>query len=66
MLIRDAVDGTDLDQVLMVREAERRAKRDGGEYLRLTLGDRSGAVVAMVWDDVTEVAPLVGPAGRFA
>jgi len=63
MLIRDAVDGTDLDQVLMVREVERRAKRDGGEYLRLTLGDRSGAVAAMVWDDVTELAPIVG-AGR--
>jgi len=63
MLIRDAVDGTDLDQVLMVREVERRAKRDGGEYLRLTLGDRSGAVTAMVWDDVTELAPIVG-AGR--
>jgi len=63
MLIRDAVDGTDLDQVLMVRDVERRAKRDGGEYLRLTLGDRSGAVAAMVWDDVTELAPIVG-AGR--
>jgi 3'-5' exoribonuclease len=63
MLIRDAVDGTDLDQVLMVREVERRAKRDGGEYLRLKLGDRSGAVAAMVWDDVTELAPIVG-AGR--
>jgi 3'-5' exoribonuclease len=63
MLIRDAVDGTDLDQVLMVREVQRRAKRDGGEYLRLRLGDRSGAVVAMVWDDVSELAPIVG-AGR--
>jgi len=62
-MLRDAVDGTDLDQVLMVREVQRRAKRDGGEYLRLRLGDRSGAVVAMVWDDVSELAPIAG-AGR--
>ena len=40
--IRDATDGTDLDQVLLVREVERRTRRDGGEFLRLTLGDRSG------------------------
>jgi len=63
MLIRDAVDGTDLDQVLAVREVERRSRRDGGEFLRVTLGDRSGQVVAMVWDDVAEVAGLL-VAGR--
>jgi 3'-5' exoribonuclease len=56
MLIRDATDGADVDQVLLVREVERRIRRDGGEFLRLTLGDRSGQVVAMVWDDVREVA----------
>ncbi len=63
MLIRDAADGTDLDQVLLVREVDRRSKRDGGEFLRLTLGDRSGQVVAMVWDDVADVAGLAA-AGR--
>ena len=59
MLIREVSDGTDLDQVLMVREIDKRVKRDGGEFLRLTLGDRSGQVVAMVWDGVPDVAPLV-------
>jgi 3'-5' exoribonuclease len=59
MLIREVSDGTDLDQVMLVREIDKRVKRDGGEFLRLTLGDRSGQVVAMVWDDVGEVAPLV-------
>jgi 3'-5' exoribonuclease len=72
MLIRDATDGTEIDQVLLVREVERRSRRDGGEFLRLTLGDRSGHVVAMVWDEVSEVAALarVGAAvrvsGRYA
>jgi 3'-5' exoribonuclease len=63
MLIRDAVDGSDLDQVLLVREVERRSRRDGGEFLRVTLGDRSGQVVAMVWEDVEDVAGLLD-AGR--
>ena len=56
MLISDAIDGSDVDQVLLVGEVERRIRRDGGEFLRLTLGDRSGQVIAMVWDDVREVA----------
>jgi 3'-5' exoribonuclease len=38
--------------VLLVREAERRQRRDGGEYLRLHLGDRTGAVVSMVWEEL--------------
>src|SRR5271155_5858800 len=59
MLIREVSDGTDLDQVLLVREVDKRVKRDGGEFLRLTLGDRSGQEVAMVWDDVEDVVPLV-------
>jgi 3'-5' exoribonuclease len=64
MLLRDAADGTDLDQVLLVREVERRPRRDSaGDFLRLTLGDRSGQVVAMVWDDVASVAALAA-AGR--
>ena len=59
MLLRDAIDGTDLDQVLLVREVERRSRRDGGEFLRLTLGDRSGQVTAMVWEDVEEATAMV-------
>jgi 3'-5' exoribonuclease len=55
MMVRDAADGQELDQVLMVRAAELRTKRDGAEYLRLTLGDRTGQVTAMVWDGVAAV-----------
>jgi 3'-5' exoribonuclease len=58
--------------VLLVRSVETRAKRDGGEYLKLTLADRSGQVTACIWDDVAEVAPLCRAAtplrvvGRFS
>jgi len=62
VLVRDFQDGLDIDQVLLVRGAEARSKRDGGEFLRLTLADRTGSVVAMVWEDVERVRVLC-PAG---
>jgi 3'-5' exoribonuclease len=37
---------------LLVRDAQRRALREGGELLRLTLGDRTGAMPAVVLEDV--------------
>jgi 3'-5' exoribonuclease len=61
MLVNELSDGFDLDQVLLVRSIERRARRDGGDYLRLQLGDRTGAVVAMVWEDLLEVERLAAP-----
>ena len=61
MLLRDLTDGTDLDHVLLVREVDRRQRRDGDEFLRLTLGDRSGQVIAMVWDDVRAASALLEP-----
>jgi 3'-5' exoribonuclease len=58
MLVNEFSDGIEIDQVLLVREAERRRRRDGGEYLRLQLGDRTGAVVAMVWEELAGIEHL--------
>jgi 3'-5' exoribonuclease len=58
MLLNELTDGMEIDQVLLVREAERRRRRDGGDYLRLHLGDRTGAVVCMVWEGLAEVQEL--------
>jgi len=52
MLIKDLSSGVEIDQILLVRRVERRERRDGGSYLRVRLGDRSGTVAAMVWRDV--------------
>jgi 3'-5' exoribonuclease len=71
VLVRDLLDGQELDQVLLVRSAEVRARRGGGEYLRLVLGDRTGHLTAMVWEDVAPARELcsagtpVRVAGRF-
>jgi 3'-5' exoribonuclease len=58
MLLNELSDGGEVDQVLLVREAERRQRRDGGEYLRLQLGDRTGAVACMVWEALADVEEL--------
>jgi 3'-5' exoribonuclease len=58
MLVREFEDGAEIDQVLLVRDVDVRQKRDGGEFLKLTIGDRSGAVPAMVWDGVAQVVEV--------
>jgi 3'-5' exoribonuclease len=62
MLLNELTDGMEVDHVLLVRESERRQRRDGGEYLRLQLGDRTGTVVCMVWEEPAE-AELLARAG---
>jgi 3'-5' exoribonuclease len=58
MLVNELTDGAEVDQVLLVREAERRRRRDGGDYLRLQLGDRTGGLACMVWEELAEVEQL--------
>ncbi|MFA4928209.1 MAG: HD domain-containing protein [Patulibacter sp.] len=71
MDLRELEHGAPLDLVLLVREASRRSRPDGDEFLRLTLADRSQQVVAMVWDDAAAVAEVavrgaaVRVVGRF-
>ncbi len=52
MLVRDFTDGLEVDQTLLVRGVDERTKSSGDPFLKLTLGDRTGGVVAMIWDDV--------------
>jgi 3'-5' exoribonuclease len=52
MQVREFIDGTDIAQALLVRDVEVRSRRDGGEYLKLALGDRTGTVPAMVWEEI--------------
>jgi 3'-5' exoribonuclease len=63
VLLRDLTDGQELDQVLLVRAVEVRAKRDGGHFMKIALGDRTGQLTAMVWDGVEQVRDLCS-AGR--
>jgi 3'-5' exoribonuclease len=72
MRVRDFIDGCDVAQPLLVREVEVRRRRDGAEYLKLVLGDRTGSVSAMVWDEVPQVrdrcrlGEIVHVSGRYS
>jgi len=72
MVVRQLTDGQEVDCLLLVRARELRTKRDGGEFLRLTLGDRSGSVSAVVWDGVADLSAAcesgaaVRVAGRYS
>lgn len=71
MLVRDLEHDSDLDQVLLVRAVSRRSRRDGTEFLKVTLGDRTGGVTAVVRDGVAQAEELcragspVHVAGRY-
>lgn len=64
-------DDYEVAQALLVREVELRRRRDGSDYLRLLLGDRTGSVPAMVWEDVGRLRECCRPGaivhvtGRF-
>jgi 3'-5' exoribonuclease len=52
MEVRQFADECDVRQALLVRSVELRRRRDGGEYLKVTLGDKTGSVPAVISEDV--------------
>jgi 3'-5' exoribonuclease len=58
MKVREFVDGCDIAQVLLVRELEVRRRRDGGDFLKIVFGDRTGTVPAVVLEDVEQAREL--------
>jgi 3'-5' exoribonuclease len=70
--VRDLADGQSVAGVFGVRERELRQRRNGGEWLRLIVCDRSGTVEAVAWDGAAECFEVAAPGasvhitGRFA
>jgi 3'-5' exoribonuclease len=54
MHVRDFADGSHVKQVLLVRGANVRSRKRGGELLQLTLGDRTGAVTGILTGSVEQ------------
>ena len=54
MQVRELSAGCEVNAALLVREAEIRSRREGGELLRLRLADRTGSVRAVVFDDASD------------
>ncbi len=52
MQVRELQDGSRIATALLVRGVEVRRRREGDEYLKITLGDRTGSVPAVVLEGV--------------
>jgi 3'-5' exoribonuclease len=56
--VRELADGQEVDSFFVVRGRALRQKRNGESFLKLQLGDVSGVVEGVVWDDVDTLAPV--------
>jgi DNA polymerase III alpha subunit len=56
--VRDLVDGQEVDAIFVVRSRNRRQRRNGESFLKLQLGDATGSVEGVVWDDVEAIDPI--------
>ncbi len=58
-------EGLLVQQFFLVRQAESRTDKTGKPYLSLVLGDKSGTIVARVWNDVLKKCPGPFVTGGF-
>jgi 3'-5' exoribonuclease len=56
-LISHLKEGAAVQQYFLVRQAESRTDKSGNPYLSLVLGDKSGSIVARVWNKVLVKCP---------
>jgi 3'-5' exoribonuclease len=52
--VRELAEGDAVAGAFAVRERERRSRRNGDDFLRLVLADRTGTVEAVAWEEVEE------------
>ena len=70
--IRELAEGDAVAAAYVVRERDRRTRRNGDDFLRLILADRSGSVEAVVWEEVDACFACTAPGtvvfieGRFS
>ena len=59
--LRELSDGDEVSGAFVVRERERRQKRNGEDYLRVVLADKTGTVPAVAWEGVAECFEICTP-----
>jgi 3'-5' exoribonuclease len=70
--IRELADGDQVNSVFAVRDRDLAKKKNGDDYLRLKLGDSSGSLAAISWDDAAPRFEIAAPgaivrvAGRYS
>lgn len=57
--IRDLQPGTEIEESFVVRSKDVRQRRGGGPFLAGTLGDKTGEVAALVWENVEQLGKIL-------
>jgi 3'-5' exoribonuclease len=63
LFVRDLQDGQAVDCVFLVRDRSLRKKKNGEDFLRLTLSDTTGSLPAICWEGALEAHDLAEPGG---
>ena len=72
LFIRDMRDGEPVEGIFLVKERVMRKKRNGDDYLKLTLADVTGRLQAVCWDEASTYHDVASPGaavrirGRYA
>jgi 3'-5' exoribonuclease len=61
VFIRDLCDGQAVEGVFLVKERRLRKKRNGDDFLKLTLADVTGSVPAVCWEEASAYNELAAP-----
>jgi 3'-5' exoribonuclease len=61
IFLRDLQDGQAVDAVFLVKDRKLSQKRNGEDFLRLTLSDNTGSRPAVCWDNARDVHELAEP-----
>ena len=61
LFVRDLAEGDAVGAAFAVRERSRLTRRNGDDFVRLVLGDRTGTLEAVAWDEVDDCFELAAP-----
>src|SRR5438128_12662738 len=61
VFVRDLADGARVESPFVVRDVARKQKRNGEAFLKLQLGDVTGAIEGVVWEEIEDAAAAAKP-----
>ena len=61
VFVRDLTEGATVAAAFAVRERERRSRKNGEDFLKLKVADRTGTIEAVAWEEVDECFECSAP-----
>ena len=61
VFVRELTEGQEVAMAFAVRERERRSRKNGDDFVRLVVADRTGTIEAVAWDGVDDCFECSAP-----